>query len=89
MSESYEDEQKKLYQEIERDVLEGLGKNYTMEPATYAVAITWTNGNNMTLKQETLKARSLAEALGQSIINYFSNPDNDGSMTMYSVQKVN
>ena len=89
MSESYEDEQKKLYQEIERDVLEGLSKTYTMEPATYAVAITWTNGNKMKLEQETLKARSLAEALGQSIINYFSNPDNEGSMTMYSVQKVN
>ena len=92
MSESYEDEQNKLYQEIERDVLRGLetrvNEKYLMKPATFAVAITWQNGTQIETTLETFKARGVSEALGQSIQNRFKNNEDKGVMVCYNVRLV-
>lgn len=73
----------KTKEQITIDVLEGL-------IGDYAVAITWTDDRVFSTTLDTVKARSLGEALGKTIIKNWKVEDgkNRGSIHSYVVKVI-
>lgn len=80
-------DKERIREQVTNDVLEALTRNY-------AVAITWTNEINgmhvFSTTLDTLKARSLGEALGKTIIENWKVEDgkNRGSIHSYVVKVI-
>ena len=76
-------EKERLREQVTNDVLEALTRNY-------AVAITWTEMHVFSTTLDTVKARSLGEALGKAIIENWKVEDgkNRGSIHSYVVKVI-